>query len=711
VKKRIAFLLCICLLFSLASCFSLEPKEEGSEESATESGTGESTGTESTEHTTDSQSSDQNVQIPEDSGSVNRSPYYRVDQLAENRYRYCIYDLTGKTIFSQETDSPVTLSMHDTYVVTVRQQKGDLEDRIFCDVQNNRISKVFSNVVSVNEFLIAYRDFSREQPILIVQDFFDERAFYKEYLLNYTGDPESVHLAQIPDGTVFATSKDIFRDLEWATSPLPLPTYGCFSDYAAVVVLYREMVKGVGTLDNSTNIPTHFGITDPQQITWFEKLLQSIRTFVREGTTGTSYQYTVRDLNNDGIMELILLNGSHEVLAIFTKVDGKPYLVDHFRVGRTCAIDHKGRIYINGGASGGNRLHQIYQIAADGRSLELIAAFGYEALRLDTGERDYQYYYFVNGEKILISKDEYDEFAEPYSSPDRFTTENCAEFTLYGVNNTIYACQADARQTFLGVVGNRVPILDMKTGNFCYLKEYKAPTSGLALAEIENLGYTLTDMDRDGITELVIHCHDTLLLRYYEGVVYLYAIPHQVVSHFNTDGSYAWIRADKTLTYGVSRIAFDGLKLTSRELERIENKGGMEVQYYRENRAFPLGDALHHFEHHPKTAIPYAPLALPMERTLSGAEAWQLANAYWRDAEGDSTGAAGTRLTTRVILREDPYDDFGYYRVIMVTERRHHWAGYDDGGDVYGVDYERAVLVNAQTGECIPYVESDIFGK
>jgi hypothetical protein len=48
------------------------------------------------------------------------------------------------------------------------------------------------------------------------------------------------------------------------------------------------------------------------------------------------------------------------------------------------------------------------------------------------------------------------------------------------------------------------------------------------------------DVDGDSISELVIDCGDTLILRYYEGAVYVYSFTFRNMYQLNTDGSYDW---------------------------------------------------------------------------------------------------------------------------------------------------------------------------
>ncbi|MBE6585686.1 MAG: hypothetical protein E7645_04065 [Ruminococcaceae bacterium] len=59
-----------------------------------------------------------------------------------------------------------------------------------------------------------------------------------------------------------------------------------------------------------------------------------------------TFGYAKKDLNSDGVEELILLESNFHVLAIFTEMDGKMVLLDSYNDLRTAFIDENGRIHV-----------------------------------------------------------------------------------------------------------------------------------------------------------------------------------------------------------------------------------------------------------------------------------------------------------------------------------------------------------------------------
>ncbi|MBE6553070.1 MAG: hypothetical protein E7666_01880 [Ruminococcaceae bacterium] len=670
MKKLSVLLLCFCLLFSLASCFSHEPTKGTPEDSATESGTGGSMGTESTERTesmekTEDTKDPSQVQKPE--GTIipaysYSDKYYRVDRYSSGKTHYQIYGLSGKVVFSEITDVSVHLYMESSYVVGITSYSDDFGSNIikFYDFKNKRMSKSFSNVVVADEGVVAYRDETKGKRTLVAQDIFDETKLYKEFSLEcdlYT--TSQIKSIKLFNGRIFMTYFDASNALQqthWSVFTFKETDYGFFSDYAAIVELYSQIhtaTRRYGALLDYTEL---FGIIDAQQLEWADRLTDSVCSLFPSEQTKLACQYAVKDLNFDGIFELILLRNDCEVVAIFTKVDGKPVLLDHYWEGRQCLIDHRGRIYVVEGDWKNNLLWRVYQISEDGKSLKWLDAVGYENCEVINDVMAADYFKIENEQKISVSKSEYQAIAGRYLFPNRTMNESVAGIETFDAKGSLYqARRADARQAFLGVVENRIPVFNVETGEFCDLSACKTLTSGRPITEVQNLGYTLTDLNWDYVPELIIDCQDTVILRYHAGVVYFYPLSDQTMHRLDTNDSYEWIQSDNLLQSG---------------------------------------------------ELSYQPLTLPLNRTISREEAWELANAYWGNAHLKSDVVAGTRLTSRVLLFEDPDDSFCCYRVILVCEYSPADEDYGVGGNVEYVVFHQqpCVLIHVQTGTCQPDV-------
>ena len=97
-----------------------------------------------------------------------------------------------------------------------------------------------------------------------------------------------------------------------------------------------------------------------------------------------AFGYAIKDINGDGVDELVLLKEDYTILAIFTCVDGKPIMVggyDYYKFTTTrpyltnCWIYGDGTIYTSD-LSGFDRF-RVYRIAEDGKSLETVADYGW----------------------------------------------------------------------------------------------------------------------------------------------------------------------------------------------------------------------------------------------------------------------------------------------------------------------------------------------
>ena len=112
------------------------------------------------------------------------------------------------------------------------------------------------------------------------------------------------------------------------------------------------------------------------------------------------------------------------------------------------------------------------------------------------------------------------------------------------------------------------------------MNDCKTPYNRIPLCELERMGYVYIDIDGDLINELIIDCGDTLILRYYEGIVYLYSFTFRQLSHLYIDGSYSWNHTGENFEYGGSRIYFEGTELKTNELYRIVSEGESNAEYY-----------------------------------------------------------------------------------------------------------------------------------
>ena len=123
--------------------------------------------------------------------------------------------------------------------------------------------------------------------------------------------------------------------------------------------------------------------------------------------------YTIKDLNDDNVEELILRRSDDMVIAIFTIVDDVPKLVDCYWDRYSCWIDPDGLLHVHGSSGADRSTNAIYEISNVGE-LVLLWECGTDGYDENTFETIY--YKITGGEKHHITKDQYDDFCgkSPY---------------------------------------------------------------------------------------------------------------------------------------------------------------------------------------------------------------------------------------------------------------------------------------------------------
>ena len=713
MKKIVAFLLCLCMLLSLSACFSFDQKGDktGTFGSTSESTSGSDfEGSTKPGQTNPEEGSQDITETP--SQMLTETRYYKIEKTDAGKTKYEIYGLDGKVVLSGETEKPLAIYMFNEHVVKIRLGKEPNDVRKFYDLINNCFSEDYSNLLTHTAELAVCVEKESNGTVLVAKSLFGN-DIYKEYPLQDLATTEQpFRTFGIEYGKLWLTYDTKDGATRRTVLPILEPDYDYFTDYGSIVRLTDEIRTAIEYYEDHVDYRAVFGITDAQERETYDKLFSSMLAFYPpQAEHRQSIQYAVKDLNRDGIFELILLCEDYEIVAIFSKVNGKPVLLQHYKDGNIC-IDHRGWIYISEGNKSDNFSCAIHQIAENGASLEMIAKFGYDGHEWINNVTVGNYYKTENGQKVSISVEEYDAFAGRFCYPNYATTEDCAKLHLSYLHNGSLAHQADARQAYLDALEGRIKVYNTTTNEQIYLRDCKTPYMQAPLSDVADLGYAQVDLDGDGVQEFVIECGDTLILRYYEGTVYLYEFTFRNLYYLNANGTYSWNHNGVDFEYGEKRIAFDGTKLASKELWRIVNDGEPNAEYYIDIQRVTKEELLRHIDKTPKTErLEFAPLTLPIERKITPEQAWKIANAHWRDAEGRTDGACGTILTARVFLQADPYDDIGDYHFVLLSEHRHSFGDVEGCSDVCHVSINKHVLVDAITGECKPYVEYRYDGK
>ena len=222
------------------------------------------------------------------------------------------------------------------------------------------------------------------------------------------------------------------------------------------------------------------------------------------------------------------------------------------------------------------------------------------------------------------------------------------------------------------------------------LAYYPTPVSQTPLCECERLGHAYVDLDGDSVNELVIDCGSILILRYYEGCVYLYEFTFRQLYNLNTDGSYNWNHNGADFEYGENRIYFEGAELKTRELYRIVNN----AEYYVEGKQVTEEELQKYIEDNPKTKTEFLPLEVSWQKEITPEEALQIASEYWGIKDGFTDYGAGSMWIYRIIMFD--YRG-GYYHIGLQVD---HYGRDESDLRKYLSSRVEYVFVDSMTGEC-----------
>lgn len=480
----------------------------------------------------------------------------------------------------------------------------------------------------------------------------------------------------------------------WARVRLPLfdLDHDVFADYSSLLALMPDICSAVLYYDNYIDYTQVFGITDEQEIEQFNHLLGSLQRFslrYEKAEFIPSVGYDIKDLNGDGIDELVLLTNDYEIIAIFTTVDERPYLLDHYWDRKKCSIGENGIISISGSGGADVHMYETYRIADDGRSLELILSFGLGGHEWVGDIAVQKYYKMVNSEKIAISEAEFDALYAEHPFRGRDGTKALSGLVFTNCAYATSALQKAADQAYRDVLANRIKVYHTRTNEYCYLADCKTPYMQAPFYECMDLGYALVDLDGDLTNELVIsYDGDTLILRYYEGTVYLYSFFFRNLYYLCTDGSYSWNHNGVNFEYGTCQLYFAGASLKSIDLWCVVNDGEPNAAYYIGDRQVTRTELIEYINAVEKSKVTFSPFDFEASKR-SPEEALTIAENYWSRYEIEKNGYIVTQA------HNDDAPASVYVFVIKGLVMDHHYSTFDE------------IWINAYTGEAIIPYSSD----
>ncbi len=419
-------------------------------------------------------------------------------------------------------------------------------------------------------------------------------------------------------------------------------------NYVSVLEVYRLIVEKFHIVNqNPRAVAAELGIQDEAEIEAFVNLYSSIHLFYpgigQEDSVSPHHKlgcgYSVKDLNGDGVDELVLMNKDYYIMAIFSYSNEKPVLLGNYWERNSCWIDGDGLLHNNGSSGADRSTSAIYKIADGGESLELISEFGTNGHEWVDDVAYTKYYKVVGSEKVSIIESEYNALVEQYgkylgSVASAETTKEYSGLTF----TSLYTKAEIAMEMYEAVLKNEIKVYETDIEEYNYLKDCKTPYNRIPLCELERLRYAYMDVDGDSVNELVIDCGDTLILRYYEGTVYIYSFIFRNLYYLNTDGSYSWNHTGTDFEYGENQIYFEGSALKTREIWRIVNDGEPDAEYYIGDKQVTQEEILTYFENSSETRIEFLPLEVSWLNKISRYEAITIAENYWEDFDIKENG-------------------------------------------------------------------------
>ncbi len=467
-------------------------------------------------------------------------------------------------------------------------------------------------------------------------------------------------------------------------------------NYVSVLEVYRIIVEKFPIVNqNPRALAFELGIQDEAEIEAFVNLYSSIHLFYpgigQEDSVSPHHKlgcgYSVKDLNGDGVDELVLMNKDYYIMAIFSYSNEKPVLLGNYWERNSCWIDGDGLLHNNGSSGADRSTSAIYKIADGGESLELISEFGTNGHEWVDDVAYTKYYKVVGSEKVSIIESEYNALVEQYgkylgSVASAETTKEYSGLTF----TSLYTEAEIAMEMYEAVLKNEVKVYETDIEEYNYLKDCKTPYNRIPLCELESLRYVYMDVDGDSINELVIDCGYTLILRYYEGTVYLYGFTFRSLYYLKTDGSYYWNNTGSDFEYGEKQLAFDGAELKPKEIWRIVNDGEPNAEYYIDGKQVTQEEVLKYIEDNPKTRIEFSPLEVSWLNKISRVGAVLLAQEYWASFYTEDKGNI-------IVPGDNSLAPSHVYVVLMRRFVLDHWSTIDE------------IWIDKNTGEAIiPYV-------
>ena len=406
MKKLAALLLSAATLLTLCAC-NVAPEFE--EETTVDTSLDVTLPAESEE-----------ITLPQEESEPAPQKYYEIEHLGLARARYHIYNDNGDLVLTEETDRPLQITAIDRYILEIRIGMGTgISVCRYYDALNDRFSKEYTYVAAATLNFVAYLEgTSLADRKLVVSDLFDEKVFYKEYSLDFSPNCHTpIQSAEFIAGDC-ELRLSYLAGAEEQSLDVTLTVRDSLEAYGDVIELYKHAIEHCANHEDSKDAVDRYaeelGIVDAEKKALLGELMSATYLFYPGRTERDSHSphyklscgYAIKDLNRDGVDELICMTEDGHVSAVFSLENGKPKLLATFRERKRCWIDGNGYVHEDGSSGASYSTTSVYRIADGGGSLELIEDFGTDGVKWIGDTAHLQYYKLENGEKVSITKEE-----------------------------------------------------------------------------------------------------------------------------------------------------------------------------------------------------------------------------------------------------------------------------------------------------------------
>lgn len=144
---------------------------------------------------------------------------------------------------------------------------------------------------------------------------------------------------------------------------------------------------------------------------WSNMLVEMDSWLGKEGTP-EMFGYILKDINSDGINELFWVDEKNNILAIFTIVNGEAELLDAFWPRYAVVLTDSGELYTRGSGGASYVYYEIKKLKPNSSELDTMVEFAVDGYDYETNTVNY--YEVINGEKISITEERFDELLSQY---------------------------------------------------------------------------------------------------------------------------------------------------------------------------------------------------------------------------------------------------------------------------------------------------------